>query len=225
MRALLRRGSDWFREPFVVAGSVLVGTAMVIGRPRGDRPLWCCGKRRISVTPRAVILVEGDSDGIALETLATRLGRDLAAERVELISMRGVTNVGAYLQRFATNLSVVVMCDERESASVRRAAERAGVVHLHVEVCVADLEDELIRALGPAAVEQVIEAEGELGSFRSLQQMPAQRERTVEQQLRRFVGTKSGRKAKYAGLLVDALDLARIPPPLMGVLAYVSGKP
>jgi predicted ATP-dependent endonuclease of OLD family len=172
-----------------------------------------------------VVLVEGDSDEIALETLATRLGRDLAAEGVELISMRGVTNVGAYLQRFATNLSVVVMCDERESKSVVRAAERAGVVDLHVEVCVADLEDELIRALGPAAVEQVIEAEGELGSFRSLQQMPAHRERTAEQQLRRFVGTKSGRKAKYARLLVDALDLARIPPPLSGVLAYVSGKP
>jgi hypothetical protein len=90
---------------------------------------------------------------------------------------------------------------------------------------VADLEDELIRALGPPLVERVIEAEGELGSFRSLQQMPAHRGRTSEQQLRRFIGTKSGRKAKYARILVDALDLARTPQPLIGVLAFALGEP
>jgi hypothetical protein len=133
--------------------------------------------------------------------------------------------LGAYLERFASVFRVAVMCDDRESVSVRRVAERAGVVELHLEVCVADLEDELIRALGPAAVEQVIEAEGELGSFRSLQQMPAHRERTPEQQLRRFVGTKSGRKARYARLLVDTLDLARTPQPLRGVLAHALAKP
>ena len=173
----------------------------------------------------AVILVEGDSDRIALETLAARQGRDLAGQGVDIVSMSGVTNLGAYLERFAAALRLAVMCDDREFASVRRAAVRAGVVDLHVEVCVADLEDELIRALGPGAVEQVIEGEGELGSFRSLQQMPAHRERTPEQQLRRFVGTKSGRKARYARLLVDAIDLAHTPQPLNGVLAYALGRP
>ncbi|HWS46578.1 MAG TPA: maleylpyruvate isomerase family mycothiol-dependent enzyme [Acidimicrobiia bacterium] len=171
------------------------------------------------MTQGAVILVEGDSDRIALETLAGRLGRDLAAEGVEIISMGGVTNVGAYLERFAARLDVVVMCDDRESASVRRAAARAGVIEVRVEVCVADLEDELIRALGHAAVERLIDAEDELGAFRSLQQMPSHRGRAPEQQLRRFVGTKSGRKARYARLLVDALDLERAPEPLMGALA------
>jgi hypothetical protein len=173
------------------------------------------------MTQRAVILVEGDSDRMALETLAVRLGRDLAAQGVEVVAMNGVTNVGAFLERLPANCRVTVMCDDRASASVRRAADRAGVVDVDVEVCVADLEDELIRALGAAAVEQVIEAEGELGSFRALQRMPAHRERTTEQQLHRFIGTKSGRKTKYARLLVDALDLARIPEPLSGALGYV----
>jgi predicted ATP-dependent endonuclease of OLD family len=172
---------------------------------------------------RAVILVEGHSDRIALETLAARLRHDLGAHGVEIVSMSGVTNVSSYLERLAASRDVAVMCDTRESPTVRRAADRAGLVDLHVEGCVADLEDELIRALGPAAVEQVIEAEGELGSFRSLQQMPAHRERALRQQLHRFVGTKSGRKAKYARLLVTALDLARTPPPLKGVLGYVLG--
>jgi OLD-like protein len=201
------------------AEDVVISTRLALR----DRPLWRGGMRRVSVTHRAVILVEGDSDRIALETLAARLGRDLAAEGVDIMSMSGVTNLGAYLERFAAVTSVAVMCDDRESASVRRAAQ--GVVRdLHVEVCVIDLEDELIRALGPAAVEELIEAEEELGSFRSLRQMPAHRGHTREQQLRRFFGTKSGRKAKYARLLVDALDLARAPEPLTGVLAFALGE-
>ena len=96
---------------------------------------------------------------------------------------------------------------------------------MHIEVCVADLEDELIRAVGPVDVEQVIERAGELASFRTLQQMPAQRDRTVEQQLHRFVGSKSGRKAKYARLLVNALDLAQVPEPLTRALKTAFSPP
>jgi hypothetical protein len=44
-----------------------------------------------------------------------------------------------------------------------------------------------------------------------------------EQQLRRFMGTRGGRKIHYARLLVDALDLTRMPRPLDRVLAHVSG--
>ena len=75
-------------------------------------------------------------------------------------------------------------------------------------VCVADLEDELIRALGTDAVEEVIAAEGEIGSFRTLQKQPAHGASPSRPQLRRFMGTTSGRKLHYARVLVEALDLA-----------------
>jgi hypothetical protein len=88
-------------------------------------------------------------------------------------------------------------------------------------VCVADLEDELIRALGVGSVERVVEAQGELGSFRTFQRQPAQRGRATDQQLRRFMGTRAGRKIQYARLLVEALDLAQVPRPLDRVLAHV----
>jgi hypothetical protein len=88
-------------------------------------------------------------------------------------------------------------------------------------VCVADLEDELIRALGAPAVERVMDAAGELESFRKFQKQPAWRGRAGTQQLRRFIGTHSGRKIQAAALLVDALDLDRVPRPLDGVLAHV----
>ena len=88
-------------------------------------------------------------------------------------------------------------------------------------MCVADLEDELIRILGVRRVEQLIEAQGELRPFRTFTRQPAQRNRTREQQLRRFMGTRSGRKIHYGHVLAAALDLARVPGPLAGVLSRV----
>jgi hypothetical protein len=89
-------------------------------------------------------------------------------------------------------------------------------------VCVADLEDELIRALGTTAVQQLVDSQGELGSFQTFQKQPAQRARPLAAQLRRFIGTRSGRKIRYGRLLVEALDPADVPRPLDLVLASVS---
>ena len=88
-------------------------------------------------------------------------------------------------------------------------------------ICDADLEDELIRALGPLCVERVVDAQGELGSFRTLQKQPAWHGRPHEKQLRRFMGSGGRRKIRYARLLVEALDLERVPRPLDRVLAQV----
>ena len=54
-------------------------------------------------------------------------------------------------------------------------------------VCVRDLEDELIRALGSGPVEEVVAANGELETFRSFQNQPAWRGRPTEDQLRRWL--------------------------------------
>lgn len=85
----------------------------------------------------------------------------------------------------------------------------------------ADLEDELIRALGIAGTERVVEAAGELPSLRRMQRQPAQLDRPPQDRLRRFVGTRSGRKIRYGRLLVDALDLELTPAPLDLVLDHV----
>jgi len=85
---------------------------------------------------------------------------------------------------------------------------------LRFYVCQSDLEDELIRALGVPAVKDILDARGDLGSFRLFQQMPAQRDKSEPAQLRRFMGTRGGRKIEYAPVLVQALDLAQVPMPL-----------
>ena len=85
--------------------------------------------------------------------------------------------------------------------------------------CDADLEDELIRAVGTVTVERVLGAEGELASFRLFQDQPAQRGRDLHAQLHRFLGTRAGRKVRYGALLVDALALDQVPLALERVLA------
>jgi hypothetical protein len=183
--------------------------------------------------PNAVVLVEGVSDQRALEALALRRGRDLDSEGVWIVPMGGASTIGRFLELFGPQglgVTVAGLCDAGEIGDFQRALERAGLgsgltvaemESLGFYVCVADLEDELIRALGIVAVERVVEAYGELGSFRTFQRQPAQRGRATDQQLRRFMGTRAGRKIQYARLLVEALDLAQVPRPLDRVLAHV----
>jgi hypothetical protein len=182
---------------------------------------------------RAVVLVEGVSDQLALESLAVRRGRSLAAEGVAIVPIGGATIIRRFLDVYGPlglDVRLAGLCDEAEEAYFRSSLERAGLgtnltrsamEALGFYVCVADLEDELIRSLGSAAVERIIDGQGELGSLHILQKQPAQRLRTTEQQLRRFMGTKAGRKHRYAPLLVEALDLGAVPRPLDGVLAHV----
>ena len=182
---------------------------------------------------RAAVLVEGISDQHALEALARRRGRDLEAEGVSVVAMGGATNIGSFLSRYGPNgfdVRLAGLCDAAEEGDFRRGLERAGLgssltradmERLGFYVCVADLEGELIRALGVAAVEQVIEAQGELLALRTFQREPQWRARSAEEQLRRFFGTHRGRKIQSAALLVEALDLTRVPRPLDAVLAYV----
>jgi hypothetical protein len=119
------------------------------------------------------------------------------------------------------------LCDIAELRHVRRDLERAGVAPAAdpeghgFHACDVDLEDELIRAVGTAGVERVLDAEGELASFRRFQDQPAQRGRDLHAQMRRFLGTRAGRKVRYGALLVEALDLDRVPPALDLVLARV----
>jgi hypothetical protein len=182
---------------------------------------------------RAIVLVEGLSDQIALETLATRRGRSLDREDVFIVPMGGAQAIGRFLTRFASKESDVRLaglCDAGEEQVFRRGLERAGLgshltrtemERLGFYVCVADLEDELIRALGPDRVEAVLDSQGDLGSFRTFQKQPAWRGRSIERQLRRFLQSADRRSLRYARLLVDALEPGQAPRPLDGVLGHV----
>jgi hypothetical protein len=120
--------------------------------------------------------------------------------------------------------------DIGEEDYFRRGLERVGIgtalTHEDLEahgffVCSEDLEDELIRALGADEVERIVEAQGELKSFRILQRQPALREQSLTDQLRRLMSGRSGGKPRYARLMADAIDLDRLPHPLGALLDWI----
>ncbi len=164
-------------------------------------------------TPRVVVLVEGTSDLVAVETLALRRGRDLAAEGVLVEAIGGAQAVRRAVARY-DDARVVGLVDAGEAAGFRRVLDE-------VFVCDPDLEGELIRALGADEVLRVLDRHGDLGPFRTLQKQPSWRGRPVEEQLRRFMGSGGRRKILYARHLVEALELGRVPGPLDRLLDTV----
>jgi hypothetical protein len=162
----------------------------------------------------AVILVEGITDRIALEAVAAKLGRDLAGDGVEIVAIGGAQAIRRAAAQH-DGKRVVGLCDAGEERWFRRVLGGA------TYVCTADLEDELIRALGPAGVEEVVAAQGELATFRNFQNQPAWRGRPVDAQLRRWLQASDRRNKRYPPLLIAALEPGRIPGPLAGVLEHV----
>jgi hypothetical protein len=181
---------------------------------------------------RSVVLVEGPSDGAAVRALARRLAHDLDAEGVSVVAMGGYGNLGRFLERYGPSglgVRLAGLYDAPEERHFTRGLARAGfgsnltradLEELGFYACDANLEDELTRALGPAAMEELLEAQGELSAFRTYQKQPAHRERPIEAQLRGFLWN---RKLEYGALIVNTLDLDRIPRPLAGVLEHALG--
>jgi hypothetical protein len=182
----------------------------------------------------AVVLVEGISDQIALETAAVGRGRDLEAERIVIVPIGGAHAIGRFLTALGplgARLRLAGLYDLREEEIVRRGLvatqvgaprTRTDMEQLGFYVCVDDLEDELIRAVGTAGVEALFDSQGDLGSFRSLQSQPAWRGRRLEGQMRRFLGSGSRRKLRYARLLVEtAVGRDALPRPLDVLLTAV----
>jgi hypothetical protein len=179
-----------------------------------------------------VVLVEGGSDKAAVEVLAVRRGQLLGGAGLHVVAMGGATSIGHFLAVLGPRgigARLGGLCDAGQEGYLRRAlargglgtsTSRAGMEALGFYVCSTDLEDELIRAAGTGAVEQIIEAQGDLRSFLIFQRQPAQRQRSTADQLHRFLGTRSGRKCQYARLLAAALDPVQIPRPIDRMLAH-----
>jgi len=199
---------------------------------KGPRPpLRLDDAQRVVAEAKAntVVLVEGWSDQAAIETLARRIGLNFGVMGIVVLPIGGAMNARQFAVRFGIQglrLRLVGLYDLPEerhflraiSASVTPATGEFDARGLGFYACSEDLEDELIRALGPDMVEQIIAAEGEIDAFRRFQVQPAQRGRSVDAHLRRFMGTRARRKIRYGTLLAAAVDLRSIPTPLSQLL-------
>jgi hypothetical protein len=173
---------------------------------------------------RAVVLVEGVSDSVAVEAAARRLGVDLAG--VQVVAAGGIGSIGALpLRGLCDAAEVPWLCKALTKAGVGIALDPGGLEALGFAVCDRDLEDELIRALGVERVEALFAAEGDLAAFRTLQRQGPWRDAAVTDQIRRFLGAGAGRKIRYAGVFVQAVALERMPEPLRRLLAGLQPDP
>jgi hypothetical protein len=180
---------------------------------------------------RTLVLVEGESDANAARALAARVGCDMGACGIDIVSAGGVTNFARALSAYVgthPNARICGMYDTADEWHVRRALAKAGIAvpddgspieKYGFFACVSDLEDELIRSLGASTVERVVAEQGELDSFRRFQAMPQHRDSPAHRQLHRFLGTRATRKIRSATRLVEALDLNDLPPPLRQLAA------
>lgn len=174
---------------------------------------------------RAVVLVEGVSDQVAVETAADVTGRDFAADGVVVMPIGGAHAIRRTLPELRRRYPALVLtglCDAAEADEFRRAADDAGVGQLRFSVCVDDLEDELVRAAGPRLIERVLAEHGDRQSFATLRAQPHWRDRPFEARFRRFTGAGSDRKRRYAAAVVRALGPDDLPQPLVDTLARVT---
>jgi hypothetical protein len=173
---------------------------------------------------RAVLLVEGVSDREAVLAAARGQGRNLSAEGVDVVPMGGASAIRRHLALVAAHgpgVRVAGLYDLAEQDFFRRALGTPDPATAHFFACAADLEDELIRAVGTAGVEAAVAEHREFQALTTFRRQPAQRDRAPEAQLHRFLGTTSGRKARYARALVERLDPPAVPSPLRDLLACV----
>jgi hypothetical protein len=182
---------------------------------------------------QAVLFVEGRSDQRALEALAARTALDLESAGVVIVEIGGATNIWRYLEQYRAHhpdVRLGGLCDANQEHAFRRALAQFGfgtslsrpdMESIGFFVCDADLEDELIRSVGVERVLELIGAEGEQQSFRTYQKQPAHSARSLDEQVHGFMWN---RKFRYASLLVDALDLERVPHPLAGALAHATSR-
>jgi hypothetical protein len=178
--------------------------------------------------PRVVVLVEGASDAAVVEVLWA--ARETPFAGVEVRDMGGITNVGRHLDELDGRARVLGLCDAPEQRFVLRGlrrhgyavADRADLAAAGFHVCDRDLEDELIRALGPDRVQHVLDGLGELERFRAFQRQPQWRGRAVTAQLHRFAGTASGRKLILARTLAEELSAQTVPAPLARLVEAIA---
>ncbi|MFC7491598.1 MULTISPECIES: hypothetical protein [unclassified Knoellia] len=186
------------------------------------------------------VLLEGTSDVAAVRSLRAARGVQPDDEPCRLVDMGGATNVRRHLAAAAESdplPRVLGLCDEQEAPYFVRALTAyrtvvrvpsgpgptaqpsvATLPDFGFQVCRRDLEDELMRALGVDGTLAVLADLDLDATFAAFTRQLAWQGRPIMDQLRRFVGTTSGRKELLAGAMAAALAEDDCPPPLTALL-------
>ena len=182
---------------------------------------------------RTIVLVEGVTDELALTLAARRSGRDLEAEGVSIVPINGAHAISRFLRQLGAEepgARLAGLYDEGEEEVIRAALERAGhgpaldrsqMEGVGFFACVADLEDELIRAVSESDLSRLIQLEGDAQPWHTFRSQQAWHGRPMDQQFRRFIRSVSERNSRYIRAIVETIDPGQLPRPLRLLLDYV----
>jgi hypothetical protein len=173
-----------------------------------------------------VIFVEGFSDYLAVRTLADTLGVNLDAGGISLLSLEGADLLKHYLSLLGPsglNVAMRGLCDLDKEAEWAQLlvdaglaiASRADLNHAGFQVCEADLEDELVTAIGEVAAVEVVSQAGESSKFETFKQQPTNAGLSDRGLLLAFIRK---RKIKWAPLLAASVESDDIPTPIADLL-------
>jgi len=185
---------------------------------------------------RTIVLVEGVTDELALTLAARRAGRDLQGEGVSIVPINGAHAISRFLRQLAAEdpgAKLAGLYDEGEEEVIRVALERAGhgpdldrsrLETVGFFACIADLEDELIRAVGETNLSRLVELEGDAQPWRTFRSQHAWHGRPVDQQFRRFIRSVSVRNSRYIRAMIETIEPSGLPRPLRLLLDYVEPR-
>src|SRR5260370_25795972 len=163
----------------------------------------------------------------------TTLFRSLKAEGVSVVPINGDYAVSRFVRRLAAQergAKLAGLYDEGEEEVIRAALERAGygpnldrsrLEGVGFFACIADLEDELIRAASESNLARLIELEGDVQPWHTFRNQQAWHDRPADQQFRRFIRSVSERNSRYIRAIVETIHPSRLPRPLRLLLHYV----
>ena len=169
-------------------------------------PLQVDATRQMLMDAHAVaaVLVEGWSDQAAVQSLAVRRGCDLAAGGIAVLPMGGVANFSKFVAALGSDglgLRLAGLCD---------AAEETRMSPVSSSACdlVASSRVKALRNSGSSCARPIWRT----NSFgRWAQNQSSVCSKRAHMQLHRFMGTRALRKIRYGSLLVEALQLERVP--------------
>jgi putative ATP-dependent endonuclease of the OLD family len=179
---------------------------------------------------KRIMFVEGPSDRLAMLALAKKKNLALDSLGVSIVTLDGAGILTWFVKLFGPSgfqLPLCGLCDSDHLSEWSKVLETSGVgtnlsqakmETIGFFVCDRDLEDELIKTLGLAAVIQTIDQNGDTNAWKIFCQQPKNKNLTQADQLRAFL-RKTQRKVLYAPLLVSKLSTT-IPRPLEELLTF-----
>jgi predicted ATPase len=177
---------------------------------------------------RRVLIVEGESDQVAVRAFAQRMERNLDAEGISVISLEGAGSFATFFSLLGPeglDLPLSGLCDADHASSWQGVlastdplvADTSAMEERGFFVCHNDLEDEFFRSLGLSGVEAALRSAGDGQALDRFIEQPSQ-DGSKEERLRRYVDRN---KVRSAAALIDALHLDTSDPrPLQDLLAY-----